>query len=59
MNDILKLVKQFQGTLISQEFDEQHCLFVLDFRLSIFENVLNKIESLRVLGADLEILKDE
>jgi uncharacterized YigZ family protein len=59
MNDILKLVKQFHGTLISQEFDELHCLFVLDFRLSMFENVINKIENLRVLGADLEILKDE
>lgn len=59
MNEILKLVKQYQGTLVEQNYLENSCNIHIDFRLSVVENVLAKISALQVIGNDLEILVDE
>jgi uncharacterized YigZ family protein len=59
MNEILKMLKQFQGTLVAQKFIEERTEISIDFRVSVVANVLVKIKSLQVIGVDLQIVKDE
>jgi putative IMPACT (imprinted ancient) family translation regulator len=59
MNEMLKILKQFQGTLVEQKYTEDRTEITIDFRLSVVENVLAKINSLQVVGVDLHIVTEE
>lgn len=59
MNEMLKILEQFQGTLVEQKYTEDRTEITIDFRLSVVENVLAKINSLQVVGVDLHIVTEE
>lgn len=59
MNEMLKILKQFQGTLVEQKYTEDRTEITIDFRLSVIENVRTKIISLQVVGVDLHIVIEE
>ncbi|MEY3416594.1 MAG: hypothetical protein RL711_494 [Bacteroidota bacterium] len=57
MNEGLKLVKQYQGNLLEQTFQDNHCEIIVNFRRSYIEQVKTKIKGLQVLGIKISIVE--
>lgn len=55
MNEGLKLIKQHQGRLIDQQFDNNLCLITTAFRLSFIEVVISKINGLQAIGVAISL----
>jgi putative IMPACT (imprinted ancient) family translation regulator len=56
MNEGLKLVKQYQGNLLAQTFQDNTCEISINFRLSVIAQVKTKIKGLQVLGINISIV---
>ena len=59
MNEILKLVKQYQGELICQNYFEFSCEIHINFRQSIIQIVTAKINDLQANGLSLNMIDEE